>query len=183
MYDTQNLEVNKQWDSVDKEYEKRRLDMRNCTREFQEQQKKEKENRDASESVWLDELGKQHVNYCSNHDFYTENTQTCTSHVAPYRVLKYHWKGMDAGQTKDIRLEQLRQAEDKKLREQMEKEEEKIWAAQEEANRKNLLRVQREHDRQKASRVNDQVIEYNKLKAKEVERRDKILYDNVHAYK
>lgn len=183
MYDTQTLETNKQWDAVDKEYEKRRLDMRNCTREFQEQQKKEKENRDTAESLWQDELGKQHINYCSNHDLFTENTQTCTSHVAPYRVLKYHWKGMDATQTNDIRLEQLRQAEDKKLREQMEKEAERMWAAQEEANRRNLLRVQREHDRQKAARVNDQVIEYNKLKAKEVERRDKILYDNVHAYK
>jgi RIB43A len=157
--------------------------MRNCTRNIQKEQAAEKANKDALDSLMGDDLGKQHVNNCLKDDFYTENTSTCTSNIAPNRVLKYHWKGMNADQTNQIRLDQLRQIEDKKMRETTDKEEDKMWAEQEEANRINLIRIQREHDRAKNSRVLDEVVEYNRLKAKECERRDKIIYDHVHNYK
>lgn len=183
LYDKQLLEVNREWDETNKEYEKRRRDMRECTKDFQSQQRLEKEKRDALDSLIGDQLSKQHVNYCLNNDFYTENVDTCTSSIVPHRVLKYHWKGMNADQLNKIRLEQERQIEDKKLREKADKDEEAMWAAQEEQNRRNLLKVQREFDRAKKGRVLDEMVEYNKLKAKECQQREKILYDNVHNYK
>ena len=157
--------------------------MRVCTKTVQEQQAAEKAAKDALDSLMGDELGKQHINNCLKDDFYTENTGTCTNSTAPHRVLKYHWKGMDADQLGHIRNEQQRQIADKKAREEMEKKAEQMWAEQEETNRRNLLRVQREHDRAKNNRVLDEVVEYNRLKAKECERREKIIYDNVHNYK
>lgn len=182
-YDMQTLDKLKQWNEVDQEYEKRRRDMRESTKVMQEQQKAEKQNKDAIDSLLGDELAKQHVNNCLKDELLTESTGTCTNSQAPHRVLKYHWKGMNEDQLNQIRLEQLRQAEDKKRREEMEKEEERMWAAQEEANRRNLLKVQRQFDKAKLGRVQDEVVEYNKLKAKECERRDKIMYDSVHNYK
>lgn len=182
-YDTQNLTDLKQWNDVNDDYERRRKDMRISNMNVQKQQAAEKANRDALDSLIGDDLGKQHVNNCLKDDFYTENTGTCTSSIAPHRVLKYHWKGMNAEQVGQIRLDQQRQIDDKKMREAADKEEEKMWAEQEEANRRNLIRVQREHDRAKNARVLDEVVEYNRLKAKECERRDKIIYDNVHNYK
>lgn len=167
----------------DKEYERRRLDVRVATKETQRQQASEKAAKDALDSLMGDELGKQHVNNCLKDDFYTENVDTCTSSLVPRRNLKYHWKGMNADQLNDIRLEQQRQIADKKAREDMEKQAEQIWADQEEHNRRNLLRVQREFDRAKQNKKLDEVVEYNRLKAKECERREKIIYDNVHNYK
>ena len=157
--------------------------MRNATQNVQKEQKAQKQNKDALDSLIGDELGKHHINNCMNDPFYTEDPNTCTSSILSNRHLKYHWKGMSADERNQIRLDQQRQMEDKKKREDMEKEEEKMWAAQEEANRKNLLRVQRLHDKEKSSRIKDEVIEYNRLKAKECDRRDKIMYDSVHSYK
>jgi hypothetical protein len=182
-YDTQNLELHRQWDVVNTEYEKRRQEMRDHCRNFQLQQHDQKRNKDAIDSLMGDEMGKIHINNCLKDDFYTENTDTCTSSIAPHRVLKYHWKGMDDDQLKNIRLEQERQIADKKMREDMEKEEEKMWALQEETNRRNLLKLQRHHDKAKATRIMDEVVEYNKLKARECERREKGIYAGTHNYK
>ena len=183
MHEKQTLEINRLWKETDEEYERRRREMRECTKVFQVQQREEKEKKDALDSLIGDEHSKQHVNYCMNNDFYTENTDTCTSSKVPHRVLKYHWKGMNPDQVKKIRLDQERQIEDKKMREKADKEEEMMWAAQDEQNRRNLLKVQREVERAKKGRALDEVVEYNKLKAKECEQREKILYDNVHNYK
>jgi len=49
---------------------------------------------------------KKHIEYNMNHDFYTENPDTCKSHVSANRVLKYHWKGMSEHQRKEILDEQ-----------------------------------------------------------------------------
>lgn len=182
-YETQTATIHQEMGQVQDEYERRRKDMRECTRVAQEQQYKEKEQRDALDSLMGDEMAKRHINTCMESDFFTENPNTCTNNLQPHRYLKYHWKGMDSDQLGQIRLDQLRQMADKKSKEDAEKEEEKLWAMQEEQNRKQLLKVQREFDRQRKGKMLDEVVEYNRLKARECDRREKIIYDNVHNYK
>ena len=51
----------------------------------------------------------EHINYISNHDFFTENPQTCQSMLGRNRVLPYHWKGMNEEQRQRILDEQQKQ--------------------------------------------------------------------------
>ena len=73
-------------------------------------------------------------------DFMTENPATCTSVVSDYRVKKYHWKGMNSDQKKQILDERQEQVAEAKKKKELEKEAEALWAAQEEAKRQELIK-------------------------------------------
>ena len=129
-----------------------------------------------------DDMKKSHINYCLNNDFYTENTQTCQSQLGKQRVIPYHWKGMNDEQKRAILNEQEKIRQDVQLRKQLEKEEEECWAAQQEQLRRNLIKLERERNRGKGN-IMDEIVEYNKLKAKEDKVRSRIMYSDTHSYK
>ena len=182
MYDTMQKDVNDKWGELNDEHEKRRRDMRVACRDTLDGQIREKFERDALDKLLSDQQSQQHIDTCLNDDFYLENTDTCKSNVSDTRVLKYHWKGMNNDQKKQILLEQERMRADNKAKKDLEVMEEKAWALQEEKIRRDLIKMQRENERQSKACQNDQD-EYNKFKAKEDTQRSKIMYDDVHRYK
>lgn len=102
MYDTQQRDVNDKWGLLDDEHEKRRRDMRIANQDTLDMQIKEKLEKDALDKLMSDRQSQQHINSCLTDDFYTENTDTCKSHVSDTRNLKYHWKGMNGDERNQI---------------------------------------------------------------------------------
>lgn len=62
----------------------------------------EKFDRDRIEKEKNEQEKIDHLKYSVSNDFITENTQTCQSHFQKTRVIKYHWKGMNGEEKKDI---------------------------------------------------------------------------------
>ena len=62
------------------------------------------------------------------------------------------------------------------------KEQERLYAEQQEKIRRDLVKMQRQHQNER-EQVRLDTLEFNKLKAKEDGERAKILYDGVHRYK
>lgn len=56
-----------------------------------------------------------HIDYVTNHDFYTENPDTCKSHLGKNRYLPYHWKGMSEEERQRVLEEQAKQIKEKQL--------------------------------------------------------------------
>merc|ERR1712216_744247 len=109
-------------------------------------------------------------------DFYNENPNTCQSTVSDTRVLKYHWKGFNESQRSNVLLEQERMRQDKIASDNLEKEKERLFAEQQEKIRRDLVKMQRQHARQKDEcAVN--TVSFNKYKAGEDKQRSKIMYD------
>lgn len=182
MHDTQTLEINRQWTDLNSDYENRRRDVHVATKETQIDQFKEKVEKDAIDQLVEDTASQNHINYCMTNDFQTENTNTCESQLAKNRVLPYHWKGMNEAQRKAILQEQERMREDRKMREQLEKEEEDLWARQQEEIRRMKVKMDRMHKRG-GNKVLNEVVEFNKLKAKEDKIRGDEMYMRTHDYK
>ena len=63
-----------------------------------------------------------HIEYLTNHDFYTENTDTCKSYLGKNRYLPYHWKGMSEEERQRILEEQAKQIQEKKMQKEIEKD-------------------------------------------------------------
>lgn len=182
MYDTQRLEINRQWTHLDSDYEKRRKDVREAAKQTQIDQFKEKVEKDAIDRLVEDTASQNHIDYCMNNEFQTENTGTCQSMLAKNRVLPYHWKGMDQGQKKAILQEQERMRKDREMRNKLQKEEEDLWAKQQEEIRRMKVKMDRMHKRGKGKTLGE-IVEFNKLKAKEDKIRDGDMYMRTHDYK
>ena len=69
-----------------------------------------------------------HIEYLTNHDFYTENPDTCKSYLGKNRYLPYHWKGMSEEERQRVLEEQAKQIQEKKLQKEIEKEEDRLFA-------------------------------------------------------
>lgn len=123
-----------------------------------------------------------HIDYLTNHDFYTENTETCKSHLGKNRYLPYHWKGMSEEERQRILEEQAKQIEEKKLQKEIEKEEDRLFAEQMEAQRKALVLADRAKNKG-GQNVRRGMDEYNRLKAEEMKKKAYQAYDGVHTYK
>ena len=80
------------------------------------------------------------IEHTSTSDFMTENPDTCINATNSNRVKKYHWKGMNEEQKKDIISTMRDQVEDKKKKVEMEKEGARLWAEQEENKRLTLVK-------------------------------------------
>lgn len=123
-----------------------------------------------------------HIDYLTNHDFYTENPDTCQSMLGKNRVLPYHWKGMNAEQRQRIIEEQEKQIQEKKMLKDIEKEEDRLFAEQMEAQRKALVLADRAKNKG-GKNVRKGVDEYNRLKAEEMKKKAYQAFDGVHTYK
>lgn len=71
-----------------------------------------------------------HIEHITGHNFFTENTDTCQSQLAPHRVLPYHWKGMNEHQRGDILHEQDKQRKEADSIKKLKQDEEKLYAIQ-----------------------------------------------------
>lgn len=182
MFDTQRLEINRQWADVNNDFENRRKNVRVAARETQVDQFREKVERDAIDHLVADKASQSHINYCMTNSFQTENTNTCQSQLANNRVLPYHWKGMNEQQKKSILQDQERMREERRMRDNLEKDEGKLWAMQQEEVRRMKVKMDRMHKRGQRKNLNE-MVEYNKLKAKEDKIRDGDMYMRTHDYK
>ena len=182
MYDTMQIDINNKWGQLNDEHEKRRKEMRVACQDTLDGQIREKNEKDALDRLLADQQSQKHIESCLNDDFYLENTDTCKSNVSDTRVLKYHWKGMNDDQKKQILLEQERMRADNQAKKDQEKLEEKAWAAQQEKIRRDLIKMQRQQANEVKKGQND-LDEYNRFKGMEDNQRSKIMYDDVHRYK
>lgn len=123
-----------------------------------------------------------HIDYLTNHDFYTENPDTCKSYLGKNRYLPYHWKGMSEEERQRILEEQAKQIQEKKLQKEIEKEEDRLFAEQMEAQRKALVLADRAKNKG-SQNVRKGMDEYNRLKAEEMKKKAYQAYDGVHTYK
>jgi len=127
-------------------------------------------------AVKKEDLDKQtHLEYNTGHDFYTENTDTCQSQLAPHRVIPYHWKGMNEYQRKDILNEQEKQRKEADNIKKLKQEEERLYALQAEHQRKMQIQMEREKQRRKDELMRNQK-EFNSLKNEEQQIKIRTMY-------
>jgi len=117
----------------------------------------------------------QHLEYNSQHDFYTENPETCQSQLAKHRVIPYHWKGMNGHQRTEILNEQEKQRKEADNIKKMKEEEERLYAIQAEHQRKMQIQMEREKQRRKDELLRNQK-EFNLLKNEEQQIKIKTMY-------
>jgi len=138
--------------------------------------------KDALDQFYNDNCSKEHIKHCNENPFYTENTSTCQSMLGPHRVIPYHWKGMNDEQKRTILQEQERMRSDKLSQKELEKEEERLWALQQEEIRRQQVLLSKQHQVGKCKTYNE-IVEFNKLKAKEDDVRGSEMYEQTHDYK
>jgi len=123
-----------------------------------------------------EDLDKQrHIEYNTGNNFYTENTETCQSQLAPHRVIPYHWKGMNEHQRTNILHEQDKQRKEADSIKKLQKDEEKLYAMQAEHQRKMQIQMEREKARRKEELTKNQQ-EFNLLKDQEQAIKIKTMY-------
>jgi len=123
-----------------------------------------------------EDLDKQkHIEYNTGNNFYTENTETCQSQLAPHRVIPYHWKGMNEHQRNNVLDEQDKQRKEAESIKKLQKDEEKYYAMQAEHQRKMQINMEREKARRKEELQKNQQ-EFNQLKDQEQAIKIKTMY-------
>jgi len=116
-----------------------------------------------------------HIEYNTGNNFYTEDTQTCQSQLAPHRVIPYHWKGMNDHQRSEILHEQDKQRKETDSIKKLHKDEDKLYALQAEHQRKMQIQMEREKARRKEELMKNQQ-EFNLLKNQEQQIKVKTMY-------
>ena len=111
-YATKHKTVQKAYSEANKELSQNKVDKEKVTRENEDLDKQK------------------HIEYNTGNNFYTENTETCQSQLAPHRVIPYHWKGMNEHQRTDILHEQDKQRKEAESIKKFQKDEDKLYALQ-----------------------------------------------------
>ena len=111
-YSTKHKTVQKSYSEVNKELSQNKVDKERVARENEDLDKQK------------------HIEYNTGNNFYTENTETCQSQLAPHRVIPYHWKGMNEHQRTDILHEQDKQRKEADSIKKLQKDEDKLYALQ-----------------------------------------------------
>jgi hypothetical protein len=182
MYDTQSLKVAELRTELEQEKASRLATVTRATKEANAQQLEEKLDRDRLFRHEEEEARRQHVDYITNHDFFTENTKTCQSMLGKHRVLPYHWKGMNDEQRKAILLEQDRQRQENEEVKELERERERLFAAQEKHIRRQLLLEDKKKSLGTGS-VRKAMDEFNLHKAEEMKRKIPHAYEEKQTFK
>ena len=172
----QTLELNGMRKCLEEDFQHRQKIMKKAYLEANKTLSQEKGDKDRAERE-KEELEKQnHLEYNTAHDFYTENTETCQSQLAPHRVIPYHWKGMNEHQRSEILSEQDKQKKEAENIKNLKKEEERLYAIQAEHQRKMQIQIEREKARRKEELLRNQK-EYNLLKNQEQQIKIKTMYN------
>jgi len=171
----QTLQLNGMRKALEDDFEHRQKTMKKTYMETNKLLAQEKEDRDRTQREKEDLDKKNHLEYNTKNDFYTENTETCQSQLAAHRVIPYHWKGMNEHQRKEILSEQEKQRKEAENIKNLKKEEERLFALQAEHQRKMLIQMEREKARRKDELMRNQK-EFNLLKNEEQQIKIKTMY-------
>jgi len=175
-FDTQTLQLNGMRSALEQDHEQKRKAMAKAYQEANLQLSKEKQDREKDQRLIEQNAKKAHIEYNTSHDFYTENPETCKSYVSETRVLKYHWKGMNADQKNEILAEQDKQIKQTEMLKKERQEEERMFAIQTEHQRIMQVQMEREKNRRQAEILRNQK-EFNLLKNQEQQIKIKTMYD------
>jgi hypothetical protein len=172
---SQTLQLNGMRGAIEDDFQHKQKTMQKAYMEANRTLAQEKADRDKSirEKEELDK--KNHMEYNTANDFYTENTATCQSQLAGHRVIPYHWKGMNEHQRKEILNEQEKQKKEAEFIKNLQKDEERLHALQAEHQRKMLIQMEREKTRRKEELMKNQK-EFNLLKNEEQQIKIKTMY-------
>jgi len=171
----QTLELNGMRKALEDDHSHKHKTMQKAYMETNKTLAQEKADRDRTTRELEEADKKNHMSYNTGNDFYTENTGTCQSQLAPHRVIPYHWKGMNELQRKQILDEQDKQRKETSNIKNMQKEEERLYALQAEHQRKMLIQMEREKARRKEELLKNQK-EFNLLKNEEQQIKIKTMY-------
>lgn len=181
-FDEQTLQINEHRRLLEEEKAARLRDMEVAHKERNLQQLQEKLNKERLERQLETQERLGHIEYVSGHDFYTENPDTCKSHLGKNRYLPYHWKGMSEEERQRVLEEQAKQIQEKQLQKEIEREEDRLFAEQMEAQRKALVLADRAKNKG-SQNVRRGMDEYNRLKAEEMKKKAFQAFDGVQTYK
>jgi hypothetical protein len=171
----QTLELNGMRKGLEDDHDYRRKTMQKAYMENNRTLAKEKADREKTSKVREEDDKKNHMDYNTANDFYTENTETCQSQLAGHRVIPYHWKGMNEHQRKEILNEQDKQRRETENIKNLKKDEEKLYAIQAEHQRKMQIQMEREKVRRREELAKNQK-EFNLLKNEEQQIKIKTMY-------
>lgn len=171
----QSLELNSMRKALEEDHGYRHKVMQKAYMENNRTSAQEKADRDRTAKLHEEAEKKNHMDYNTAHDFYTENTATCQSQLAPHRVIPYHWKGMNEHQRSEILHEQDKQRKETENIKNMKREEERLYALQAEHQRKMQIQMEREKVRRREELLRNQK-EFNLLKNEEQQIKIKTMY-------
>jgi len=171
----QTLELNGMRKALEEDHQYRQKTMQKAYMENNRTSAQEKADKDRMAKLREEADKKQHMDYNTAHDFYTENTATCQSQLAPHRVIPYHWKGMNEHQRSEIMHEQDKQKKETQNIKKLRQEEERLYALQAEHQRKMQIQMEREKMRRKEELLRNQK-EFNLLKNEEQQIKIKTMY-------
>jgi len=171
----QTLELNGMRKSLEEDHDYRQKTMQKAYMENNRTLAQEKADRERMAKLREEGDKKNHMDYNTANDFYTENTETCQSQLAAHRVIPYHWKGMNEHQRKEILNEQDKQRKETVNIKNLKKDEEKLYAIQAEHQRKMQIQMEREKMRRREELAKNQK-EFNLLKNEEQQIKIKTMY-------
>jgi len=172
---SQTLELNGMRKALEEDHDYRQKTMQKAYMQNNRTLAQEKADRDKFTKMTEEVSKKNHLEYNTAHDFYTENTETCQSQLAGHRVIPYHWKGMNGHQRSEILNEQDKQRKEAENLKNLRKEEERLYALQAEHQRKMQIQMEREKVRRKEELARNQK-EFNLLKNEEQQIKIKTMY-------
>jgi len=161
--------------ALEEDHDYRRKTMQKAYMENNRTLAQEKADREKTAKLHEEVGKKNHMDYNTANDFYTENTETCQSQLAAHRVIPYHWKGMNEHQRKEILNEQDKQRKETDNIKNLKREEERLYAIQAEHQRKMQIQMEREKVRRKEELARNQK-EFNLLKNEEQQIKIKTMY-------
>ncbi|KAF4523110.1 hypothetical protein B566_EDAN003124 [Ephemera danica] len=143
-----------------------RRKVQQATLDFNKALAAEQEARRRAEEAMEEEDKRMEVFNLMTGDFLTENPAVAVSSLGSHRLIPDRWKGMSSQQTEEIRLEQLRQAQQKQMEKEAEAKRQQDWEdyilnCDEQA-------LKAEHDLfEKRRQLNEHMAQYNKLLAEQ----------------
>jgi len=171
----QTVDLNGMRKALEDDHQYRQKTMQKAYMENNRTLAQEKADRDKTAQVREAVDKKNHMDYNTGHNFYTENTATCQSQLAPHRVIPYHWKGMNEQQRQEILHEQDKQKRETENIKNLKKDEERLYALQAEHQRKMQIQMEREKMRRREELLKNQK-ECNLLKDQEQQIKIKTMY-------
>jgi hypothetical protein len=129
---------------------------------------------------WENELARAELEKQVNDPMLCEDRSVAQSVVSANRVRRDHWKGMDQSQLDDIRAEQLRQIEEKKMRREAERAVDRKYAEDVGAvtTFTQEIELARAQERMQALRENQEIILAQKAEKAARDQQMKELYSN-----
>jgi len=171
----QTLQLNGMRKAIEEDYTDKHKTMQKAYMETNKALAQHKIDNDRVAREIEDSDKQRHIEHNTGNNFYTENTETCQSQLAPHRVIPYHWKGMNDHQRSEVLHEQDKQRKETESIKKHHQNEDKLYALQAEHQRKMQIQMEREKARRKEELMKNQQ-EFNLLKNQEQQIKIKTMY-------